>query len=170
MYLYIFYLCDHCDWVSKLSFVCGRCFCFSHLAVLLVCIQTHTHTHTHRGTHWEVLAHTNTQVKIHFITLDSYFQYITQSIKGKSALVLYIRDAERISLGVCVYAYPCAFHTKKRINKDPSERKITVMSVAGGAVESAWWFSHHLRSIGGCFPCASCWYFFSSFFFFAFYA
>lgn len=150
-YNFITFSC-HCIAVSKLSFVLWLLLLlFTFGSFIGIAYKRTAKTATHKGPCKHT--HTDTQVKIHFITPDSYFQYITRGIKGKSALArslfaLYIRIAERMSV--------CAFHTKKRINKDPSERKITVMwlVVRQDLFLSCVVVSQHrslARPFGGCF-------------------
>lgn len=80
-FLALWYYCA----VNKLSFVVAIAGCFSHLAFLLICLQKHIHSHRYKHTH--ILSHTRThrtRTLTHFITLDSYFQYITQKHKRKT--------------------------------------------------------------------------------------
>lgn len=142
-------------------------------------IGTHIHTQMNGGPGCHIPQRKHTQVKIHFITLDSYFQYITRGIKGKSALAsllggicfLHTRRWKDIAGYPCILVCvcECAFHTKKRINKDPSERKITVMCAGGGAVAAAWWFAIiSAPLVGGCFFVFCWWRFLSCCFFWCF--
>lgn len=142
-----------CNWLAVFSTLVPLCskqieFCCCHCWLLftfgifidmhtkthtLTQIQTHTHAHTGLA-HWHILLHST-----------AIFNILPKSIKGKSvrlgtmsmmALDKGLSQHRTLLKGyqrrmyLCVPVCVCVFfHTKKRINKDPSESKITVMAI-----------------------------------------